>query len=168
MERSLGACACYSRRLTHGSCQLEKDDANLKYAKPLKVRKSKDAGGDGEGEVVSGALSKKILDQAREQQAEIDREKHVHQAVGSGGAKAAKGDDSDSDAEEFQAAEADQDYDDEEFVEEMEITEADEATLESFMSNSPFAKRSLADIIMEKIREKVRQRPRTLLPRHIS
>jgi len=99
-------------------------------------------------EVIGSQLSKRILDQVREQRQEIaDSEgvdKNLLTSLGSGT-------DSDEDEEDDKPMFGEGDDD---FYEQMEINADDEKALEMFMSKKPEARLTLADMIMEKITEK--------------
>ncbi|CAI6349498.1 unnamed protein product [Macrosiphum euphorbiae] len=99
-------------------------------------------------EVIGSQLSKRILDQVREQKQEINESegtnKNLLTSLGSGS-------DSEEDEEEkpmFGEGE------DEDYYEQLEINADDEKALEMFMSKKPEARLTLADMIMEKITEK--------------
>jgi len=104
-----------------------------------------------EEEFVDDKLSKKIIEQARLQQEELEEEH--------GGAASTKttkpavklGSSAVSDSEEEEECEEDEE---EYCYETVEVDADDEAALEQFMSANPPTKRTLADIIMEKITEK--------------
>jgi len=119
--------------------------------KSTRVKQSGSAREDVDTGFVGDKLSSKILQQAREQQDQLEDEF----GVGNRGAKADKtkylgaskteDDDHSSEEEDFEA---------EQFYEEIEIDKSDEKILQNFMSNEPRERRTLADIIMEKISEK--------------
>ncbi|XP_060866772.1 bystin [Metopolophium dirhodum] len=99
-------------------------------------------------EVIGSQLSRRILDQVREQKQEITESegtnKNLLTSLGSGS-------DSEEDEEEkpmFGEGE------DEDYYEQLEINADDEKALEKFMSKKPEARLTLADMIMEKITEK--------------
>jgi len=106
---------------------------------------------DDDESFVGDRLSNKILRQARAQQDELEEEYGVDGKVskpqkdGYLGNKKKDAEDQSSDEEDFNA---------EQFYEEINIDEGDEKILENFMSNEPRERRTLADIIMEKIDEK--------------
>ncbi|CAH0557474.1 unnamed protein product [Brassicogethes aeneus] len=126
---------------------LEQDIEEAKFAKGKnrsKIRLRQDE----EEQFVGANLSRKILSAAREQQRE---EFGPTPAESAGRRKPIKlGDDidSDSDKEEEDILEPDTYY------ENIEINEDDEKAMEMFMSSNPAPRRTLADIIMEKITEK--------------
>lgn len=102
---------------------------------------------------VEGKLSVRILDQARQQQDELEEEfglcvsnKKKHRALLSGSSEAdaaAISDDEDQDS-----------TNEDDFYEHLEINEEDEKVLESFMPQEMTERKTLADAIMEKIRDK--------------
>ncbi|NP_001280477.1 bystin [Acyrthosiphon pisum] len=99
-------------------------------------------------EVIGSQLSRRILDQVREQKQEIAESegtnKNLLTSLGSGS-------DSEEDEEEkpmFGEGE------DEDYYEQLEINADDEKALEMFMSKKPEARLTLADMILEKITEK--------------
>lgn len=102
--------------------------------------------GQAEQDYVPEAMSKKIFNTAREQQNQINQEQGK-KAVATLGSTVAD-DDSDVEQEELLAAGFEDD------MEDIEIPEADEAELNMFMPESQGTRRTLADIIMEKIAQK--------------
>merc|ERR1712180_370930 len=118
--------------------------------KSTRVKQSGAAREDGDSGFVGDKLSSKILQQAREQQDQLEDEF----GVGNKGAKAdrtkylgASKNDEDQSSE-------DEDFQEEQFYEEIDIDKNDEKILQNFMSTEPRERRTLADIIMEKISEK--------------
>jgi len=113
-----------------------------------------------EDDGITENLSKKILQEAQAQQKEVETEEAgeagalIGAAVDLSGrslvaaAKKKKAPDSDDESDDFSDTESQWD------VEEVEITEEDEKALEKFMRPNAQATRTLADIIMGKIREK--------------
>ncbi|XP_013418752.1 bystin [Lingula anatina] len=107
---------------------------------------------DKDDEFVDDKLSKKILEQARLQQEEMEEEYGVRRkkekpksvSLGSGPSKA----DSDSEDDDDSLSGNEAEY------EHVEVAQEDERALEMFMSSNPPVKRTLADIIQEKITEK--------------
>nr|XP_037277644.1 bystin-like [Rhipicephalus microplus] len=105
---------------------------------------------------VDGKLSKKILDQARKQQEDLEEE---HGLQSSSAKVAFKVPDAKPRLLVNKGASSDEEDDHEEppeddtFFETIEIDEADERALELFMSENSKARRTLADIIMEKLKE---------------
>jgi len=118
--------------------------------KSTRVKQSGAAREDGDSGFVGDKLSSKILQQAREQQDQLEDEFGV-------GNKGAKADRTKylgaSKTDEDQSSE-DEDFQEEQFYEEIDIDKNDEKILQSFMSTEPRERRTLADIIMEKISEK--------------
>jgi len=107
---------------------------------------------DDDEKFVGDRLSNKILKQARAQQDELEDEYGIDQIVRAdkrgnllGSKKNDLDEHSSDDEEEFNA---------DQFYEEINIDAGDEKILENFMSSEPQERRSLADIIMEKINEK--------------
>ncbi|XP_077990316.1 bystin-like [Glandiceps talaboti] len=126
------------------------DDRSVRESQRSKVRNRQDE----DETFVDEKLSRKILEQARQQQEELETE---HGASSSSGARSKttslgppkddEDDVSDDDDEEFPGREHD-------FYEHIEVDEDDEIALEMFMDTNAPARRTLADIIMEKLREK--------------
>ncbi|XP_062507779.1 bystin-like [Corticium candelabrum] len=120
----------------------------LKRAKPSQRKQEKN-----DSDFVEGKLSVRILDQARQQQDELEEEfglcvsnKKKHRALLSGSSEAdaaAISDDEDQDS-----------TNEDDFYEHLEINEEDEKVLESFMPQEMTERKTLADAIMEKIRDK--------------
>jgi len=105
---------------------------------------------------VTEKMSQNILDTAQEQQREINKEQGGQAASAWGKPKPGRfetkqreDDDSDIEQEELLAANLEEDD-----VEDIDITEADESELSMFMPTSQPTRKTLADIIMEKIAEK--------------
>nr|XP_033774350.1 bystin [Geotrypetes seraphini] len=116
---------------------------------PRPSARSKRRGGpgpeDGGGGYVDERLSRRILEQARLQQEELEAE---HGAGGTGPRGSGLASlPSDSEDEEGPAPEDDE-------AEALPVTAEDEEALETFMNKNPPARRTLADFIMEKITEK--------------
>ncbi|XP_018573901.1 bystin [Anoplophora glabripennis] len=133
-----------------GKVSLEEDIHNARFVKSKNKNKIR-LRQDEEEQFVSSNLSKKILSAAREQQREMETDFAPEEAAHSK-AKITKldlGNESDSDNEE----EGDVQPEDT-FYEDIVIDEADEKAIELFMSKNPLPRRTLADIIMEKITEK--------------
>lgn len=107
---------------------------------------------------VDDKLTKKILDQARRQQEDLEEEHGLQASSSAGprfklpearpprllGNKNASSDEEDDD---------DEPEEDNTFYETIEVDEADEKALELFMNDNAQARRTLADIIMEKLKE---------------
>ncbi|XP_022286991.2 bystin-like [Crassostrea virginica] len=125
------------------------DDKSVKTTGRVKVRNRKEK----DDEYVDDKLSKRILEQARLQQEELQEEHGIktpskksatpRTTLGTGRGEG------DSESEEEDAIE-----EEEEIYEAIEVNEEDEKALQMFMSKEPPVKRTLADIIMEKITEK--------------
>nr|CAG4644756.1 EOG090X058P [Leptodora kindtii] len=110
---------------------------------------------DEDDEYVDNKLSAKILKQAQQQQQELEEEhgpsepKKTSRTTSLGAEKSPFGAEEDSDSED--AADMD---DDSKFYEDIEVDEEDEKALALFMNPNPAPRRTLADIIAEKITEK--------------
>jgi len=141
---------------------LEKDE--LKVSKRAAKRRNRK---DEDDQFVDKSLTKKILEQARAQQEELEEEfgivggpkrtKKAQRKTGSHlqSLKDKDGGDSSSDDDD------DEFYNDEDFLAsedkfagECMIDREDEEALNAFMSKEPMARRTLGDIIMEKMKEK--------------
>ncbi|XP_034979784.1 bystin [Zootoca vivipara] len=117
-------------------------------------------GGGDEDEYVDERLSRRILEQARIQQEELEAE---HGAEGGGEPEkakttvlgpASKDRDSDTDDDEWPTLEQAAAMGKGEYCEEVTVNPEDEKAIEMFMNKNPPLRRTLADIIMEKITEK--------------
>jgi len=117
---------------------------------------------DDEDKFVDDKLSKKILEQARAQQDELEEEhgssskktrKGYLSSEKSKGTKKKTSKHDDTDSEEDEEDEGDN-FDAEQYYEHFEVDEGDEKAMASFMSEKPQDRRTLADIIMERINEK--------------
>uniref|UniRef100_UPI00398E4B08 bystin n=1 Tax=Pristiophorus japonicus TaxID=55135 RepID=UPI00398E4B08 len=135
--------------------------------KPVSRRKRRGRGEQDEAEAEAGdeyvddRLSRKILEQARAQQQELEAEHGLGRDSQAkrpkttvlGTSSKARGSDSDSDDEwptlDRAAAIAKQEY-----CEDVVVNPEDEKAIDMFMSKNPPLRRTLADIIMEKITEK--------------
>jgi len=109
---------------------------------------------DEDEEFVGERLSKKILEQARAQQDELEEE----YGVGTGKEKQAKSylgpsKGPDSDVEDDDADEVEE-FAEDQYYEDLNIDEEDERAMQNFMNQEPSVRRTLADVIMEKINEK--------------
>lgn len=120
---------------------------------------------DDDDDFVNQKLTKKILSVAREQQEELQeefgietvskgkskvKEKAVTFKIPASRSKLRREDEEeDDDDDDLDSIRSDDDYPDD-----VQIDEEDEKALETFMSKTPQATRTLADIIMEKISEK--------------
>jgi len=121
-----------------------------KLAKPTSRIKTKNRQeGD---EVVNDKLSKKILEEARKQQEELEEEfgstskkSNVRPNRSILGGK---------DGSSSESEEKDSDLDEDNHYDPIDVNEEDERALELFMNRNPPVRRTLADIIMEKITEK--------------
>lgn len=96
---------------------------------------------------VDSTLSQKILSVAKKQQQELEDDIGTSSPIKQKTVKLGA-DNSDSEEDEPDNLEVDT------FYENIEIDESDEKALEMFMSKNPVPRRTLADIIMEKITEK--------------
>ncbi|XP_063224155.1 bystin [Bacillus rossius redtenbacheri] len=124
---------------------LEKQIEDDKFAKPstrVKVRQRNDE----DAEFVDSNLSQRILEQARLQQDEIEDDMGPSARKPPAAPRLGAGSD-ESDGEETDSMAGD-------FYEKIEVDEEDERALEMFMSANPAPRRTLADIIMEKVTEK--------------
>jgi len=140
--------------------QLEEDKvAKLKTKKKSKPEKAHQE----EEDMMSAEISKKVMREARKQMEEVGAEerakdKDAVQAIGTGqvgratlNAAAFKADEySDGEEGDFSDFDEDEDYEEEE----VEITEEEEALISKFMNPKAEAGRNLADLILERIREK--------------
>lgn len=143
--------------------QLRQDDAvdSSAPARPKAGRKG--AARDAEDDFLDSKMTRKILDSAKQQQEELQEEFGVTKVCkyksestpGSFKVPAPKlkgtvegSDDDDSDDEDVESVSSDDFYGD------VVIDEEDEMALEAFMSKTPATKRTLADIIMDKLTEK--------------
>jgi len=131
-------------------------DSNIVKERRIKNKNKNPNRLDDDEKFVGDKLSKKILDQARQQQDELEEEhgtgnhskkKKTKKAYLSTDKQQKKSADSSDEEEEG-------DFNEEQYYEDIEIDEDDERALESFMSSHPMERRTLADIIMEKINEK--------------
>lgn len=130
------------------------EDKSVRLPGRTKIRQRKEA----DDEFVDDKLSKKILEQARIQQEELEEEHGVRRTKSKqqktvllGAASSSKkprgaGSDSEEDLS--------SDEEGGEFYEVIDVNEEDEEALQKFMSSNPTGRRTLADIIQEKITEK--------------
>jgi len=125
---------------------------NSEVKKPSRVKQSGISRKDNDDDFVDDKLSNKILQQARAQQDELEDE----YALSSKTSKTEKYLGNDKSIEEHSSEDEgeDEDFAEEQFYEEININQEDEKILQNFMSNEPRERRTLADIIMEKISEK--------------
>eukprot|EP00002_Diphylleia_rotans_P026871 TRINITY_DN5376_c0_g1_i1.p1 TRINITY_DN5376_c0_g1~~TRINITY_DN5376_c0_g1_i1.p1 ORF type:complete len:451 (+),score=118.48 TRINITY_DN5376_c0_g1_i1:71-1423(+) len=156
----------------------EEDTQKRKEVRPVARKKSREEGKQkreeklrGEEEVVPQQISKKILKVAKQQQKELERENRAIDFVTSGSSAKTSSkvvepeEDADQDWEEFEEGVIDEEEDlnEDEYYRrqpdfDQHLSAADEQALEMFMSNKSAQRVSLADLIMEKIREKEMQR----------
>jgi len=126
--------------------------------KSTRVKQTGNDRQDADSGFVGNKLSTKILQQARAQQDELEDEFALAGKSGKpdkssrylGADKADEGRSSEDEDDD----EGDDAFQQENFYEEIAIDKNDEKILENFMSNEPRERRTLADIIMEKITEK--------------
>ncbi|XP_053382277.1 bystin-like isoform X2 [Mercenaria mercenaria] len=126
------------------------DDSTVKPTNRTKIRKREEK----DDEFVDDKLSRRILEQARIQQEELEeehgttsgnaRKKPRQVQLGVVRSKGVESEEEESEEEEEH----------EEFYEQIEVAEEDEEALTKFMSHNPPARRTLADIIQEKLTEK--------------
>ncbi|KAF4528803.1 hypothetical protein B566_EDAN017306 [Ephemera danica] len=127
--------------------QLEEDKyAQARSKNRVKVRSRKDE----DEEFVDAQLSRKILNQAHKQQRELEEEEGLQDpgTKPSTSSTVNLGDDSDDFKEEEDDLEGDN------YCDKIVVTEEEELAMARFMSKDPLPRRTLADIIMEKITEK--------------
>ncbi|XP_067125539.1 bystin [Centruroides vittatus] len=113
----------------------------------IKLRERKD---EDDEQLVDEKLTKKILNQARKQQEDLEEEFGISKPKNKPSEKftilgATQHEESDDD----QFSESEDNY-----FDDIEINEEDEKALERFMSQEPAARRTLADLIKEKLTEK--------------
>ncbi|KAK5646280.1 hypothetical protein RI129_004744 [Pyrocoelia pectoralis] len=137
---------------------LEDDINESKFVKTknrTKIRSKKEE----DEEYVDSNLSSKILSSARRQLQELDDEYPTLEeanprrrpvTLGEPGCSIDEDEDDDDDDEE----DSEQELEAATFYENIEITEDDEEAMKMFMNKNPSPRRTLADIIMEKIQEK--------------
>ncbi|KAL1493991.1 hypothetical protein ABEB36_009667 [Hypothenemus hampei] len=133
---------------TAGKVPLEQDIYDTKFVKTKnrnKIRLRQE-----EEQYVDSNLSKKILSTARKQQRELEDGSESSEMVGQSRSRMVKLDD-DIDS----GSEPDEDtLEPDTFYENIDVNEEDEKAMELFMSKNPLPRRTLADIILEKITEK--------------
>ncbi|KAK4879645.1 hypothetical protein RN001_007791 [Aquatica leii] len=124
--------------------------ANQKNRNKTRTRKDEDE------EYVNAHLSSKILSAARQQQREIEDDfPSLEEAYARKKRPVTLGDPiADSDSQEEQDDDEKDELDNETFYENIEINEEDEDAIKKFMNKNPAPRRTLADMIMEKINEK--------------
>ncbi|KAK6173679.1 hypothetical protein SNE40_017087 [Patella caerulea] len=126
------------------------EDKSVRREARVKMRKPTEEEDD---TVIDDKLSRKILTQARKQQEELEEEhgfkkpKDVRPKVVSLGSSKNEDEDSGEESDNIPS-------DDEDYCEQVKVNPEDEKALEMFMSQNPPVKRTLADIIMEKLTEK--------------
>ncbi|XP_062605580.1 bystin-like [Saccostrea cucullata] len=128
------------------------DDKTLKSTGRVKVRNRKEK----DDEYVDDKLSKRILQQARLQQEELQEEHGLRgQRSDKRGKRAVAPQTSLGPRKSEEESESEEELEEEEeFYESIEVNEEDEKALQMFMCKDPPVRRTLADIIMEKITEK--------------
>uniref|UniRef100_A0A8D0AZ15 Bystin n=1 Tax=Salvator merianae TaxID=96440 RepID=A0A8D0AZ15_SALMN len=134
-------------------------DASVKPVSRVKRRgKASKHGGREEDEYVDEKLSRRILEQARIQQEELETE---HDLAGGQEPKVKKkttvlgeDEDSGSDDDEWPSLEKAAVMEKGDYCEDVTVNPEDEKAIEMFMNKNPPLRRTLADIIMEKITEK--------------
>jgi len=99
-------------------------------------------------EIIGSQLSRRILDQVREQKQEITDSEGIHKNLLTSLGSGSDSEEDDEDKPIFGEGE------DEDYYEQLEINKDDEKALEMFMSKKPDVRVTLADMIMEKITEK--------------
>ncbi|KAJ3654012.1 hypothetical protein Zmor_013227 [Zophobas morio] len=128
---------------------LDQDIEDTKFAK-AKNRNKIRLRQDEEEQFVDSNLSRKILSVAREQQRELDSNFGPTPAEASSSkAKAPKLGDEDSESEQDEEDTLEPDT----FYENIEINEEDDKALQKFMSNNPAPRRTLGDILAERLTE---------------
>lgn len=143
------------------STALTEDILESKTVKPSgRVKQRRERQGESEDTYVEEKLSRRILEQARKQQDELEAEF----GVASGSTKSLKTTQTrlgppDLNVDELDSNDDDDDDDvasvaSEQFYENIEVDEEDEQAFELFMSKHTPARRTLADVIMEKIQDK--------------
>ncbi|XP_060517243.1 bystin [Cylas formicarius] len=125
---------------------LEEDIYNTKFA-TSKNRNKIRLRQDEEGQYVDSGLTRKILTAARQQQKELQESDCE---VGNSRKKILSLEDGNESGSEVEEDDLEPDT----YYENIEINEEDEKAMEMFMSNNPQPRRTLTDIIMEKITEK--------------
>lgn len=127
--------------------QIDEDGENQVEARSSRRRRAAPGNEDESDDFIPGALSRKILMQAREQQKEEEGVTESKEATGFDFGDFSDEDDMFNEDEMVKR--------DGEYIEEVEINENDERALQMFLSGAAPERRTLADIIMEKIQEKV-------------
>ncbi|XP_020612923.1 bystin-like [Orbicella faveolata] len=142
------------------STGLTEDILESKTVRPSgRSKRRRERQGESDDTYVEEKLSRRILEQARKQQDELEAEF----GVSSGSRKSLKTAQTKlgpPDLQNLEADELDSDDDDtasvasKQFYENIEVDEEDEQAFEAFMSKDTPARRTLADVIMEKIQDK--------------
>ncbi|CAH3170687.1 unnamed protein product [Porites lobata] len=143
------------------SVGLTEDILESKTVKPSgRLKQRRERQGESDDTYVEEKLSRRILEQAKKQQDELEAEF----GVASGSRKSLKKAQTLLTPPELQGLDAEEiesDNDDdaasvasEQFYENIEVDEEDEQAFEAFMSKDTPARRTLADVIMEKIKDK--------------
>jgi len=146
------------KRRTTGLAEDILESRTVKPSGRLKQRRERQ--GESEDTYVEEKLSRRILEQARKQQDELEAEfgvtsgsrkslKTAQTRLGPPDLRGLDADESESDDDNDAASVAS-----EQFYENIEVDEEDEQAFEAFMSKDTPARRTLADVIMEKIQDK--------------
>ncbi|KAF5271358.1 hypothetical protein FQA39_LY08156 [Lamprigera yunnana] len=142
---------------------LENDIYDSKFAKQKNRNKTRDRRDEDE-EYVDANLSSKILSVARRQQREIENDfPTLQEAYPKRRRLVGLGDAETESSDEDEVGDKNDELSNNMFYENIEITEEDEGAIEKFMNKNPEPRRTLADIILEKINEK-----QTELQSHLS
>jgi len=143
------------------STGLTEDILESKTVKPSgRSKQRRERQGELDDTYVEEKLSRRILEQARKQQDELEAEFGVSRGsqrslttaqtrLGPPDLQSLEADELDSDDDDDAASVAS-----EQFYENIEVDEEDEQAFEAFMSKDTPARRTLADVIMEKIQDK--------------
>jgi len=143
------------------STGLTEDILESKTVKPSgRSKQRRERQGESDDTYVEEKLSRRILEQARKQQDELEAEFGVSRGsqrslttaqtrLGPPDLQSLEADELDSDDDDDAASVAS-----EQFYENIEVDEEDEQAFEAFMSKDTPARRTLADVIMEKIQDK--------------
>ncbi|KAF5295048.1 hypothetical protein FQR65_LT10601 [Abscondita terminalis] len=132
---------------------LETEIYDSKFAKQKNRNKTRSRQ-DEDVEYVDANLSSKILSAARQQQREMENDfPTLEEAYSRKRRTVTLGDPVEESADEDEE-EQDEDQNNDTFYENIEINEEDEDAIEKFMNKNPEPRRTLADIILEKINEK--------------
>lgn len=121
-------------------------ERNPKQSSRIKIRERK----DDDDQFVDGKLTKKILNQARKQQEDLEEEYGVSRNRNKPSEKSSiLGSSQPEESDDDQFSENEDNY-----FENIEVNEEDEKALQMFMSQEPAVRRTLADLINEKLTEK--------------